>query len=245
MGTLSINPPPGWRTVCGGGRGWLRDVWCLPSHQRDRDVCHQHLQYRHHHHHYLNMTRQETFYAKRRGLCLDSLEISCDSELPGCESGHSSCYFVIWWFEDDHQTLKMIIRLWRWSSDHDYRSCLPWGKVRPYGLPGGSDQQDQVQRPRLLQGSCVGCGNNDDGADENIRLIVILMYTVKIRKILCDTQAKHIPNTNLISSRMRILPWSYSSIIVCLKDRFCFRGGILARSVVRTSMQKATMQRRG
>ena len=56
---------------------------------------------------------------------------------------------------------------------------MPWGKVRPYGLPGGSDQQDQVQRPRLLQGSCVGCGNNDDGADENIPLIVILMYTVK------------------------------------------------------------------
>ena len=51
--------------------------------------------------------------------------------------------------------------------------------MRPYGLPGGSDQQDQVQRPRLLQGSCVGCGNNDDGADENIPLIVILMYTVK------------------------------------------------------------------
>ena len=48
--------------------------------------------------------------------------------------------------------------------------------MRPYDLPGGSDQQDQVQQPRLLQGSCGGCGNNDDGgADENIHLIVILM----------------------------------------------------------------------
>ena len=118
--------------------------------------------------------------------------------------------------------------------------------MRPYDLPGGSDQQDQVQQPRLLQGSCGGCGNNDDGgADENVSLIVILMYTVKIRKILCDKQVKHIPNTNLISSTLENLALILSSIIVCLKDRFCFRGGILARSVVRTSMQRATMQRRG
>ena len=71
--------------------------------------------------------------------------------------------------------------------------------MRPYGLPGGSDQQNQVQQPRLLQGSCVGCGNNDDGADENIRLMV------QIRKILYDTKAKHIPNTNLISSTLENL----------------------------------------
>ena len=77
--------------------------------------------------------------------------------------------------------------------------------MRPHGLPGGSDQQDRVQRPRLLQGSCGGCGNNDDGDDQNIRLIVILMYTVKIRKILCGTQVKHIPNTNLISSTLKSL----------------------------------------
>ena len=78
--------------------------------------------------------------------------------------------------------------------------------MRPYGLQGGSDQQDRVQPPRLLQGSCGGCGNNDDdGADENVSLIVILMYTVKIRKILCDKQVKHIPNTNLISSTLENL----------------------------------------
>ena len=57
-----------------------------------------------------------------------------------------------------------------------------------------------------MQGSCGGCGNNDDGgADENIHLIVIVMYTVKIRKILCGTQVKHIPNTNLISSTLKSL----------------------------------------
>ena len=71
--------------------------------------------------------------------------------------------------------------------------------MRPHGLPGGSDQQDKVQQPRLLQGSCVGCGNNDDGAEENIRLMV------KIRKILCDTKAKHISNINLISSTLENL----------------------------------------
>ena len=41
--------------------------------------------------------------------------------------------------------------------------------------------------------------NNDDCAEENIRLMV------KIRKILCDTKAKHISNINLISSTLENL----------------------------------------
>ena len=180
--TLSINPPPGWRTVCGGGRGWLRDVWSLPSHQRDRDVCHQHLQYRQQSLLIASIATTIiitwTWPGRRLFMQRDADSVSILLRSPvtqSCLAVNQVIRVVIVSSGD----LKMIIRLWRWSSDHDYRPCLPWGKVRPYGLPGGSDQQDQVQGPRLLQGSCVGCGNNDDGADENIPLIVILMYTVK------------------------------------------------------------------